>query len=321
MTESGILQKQNTKMSSKKISNLKKVGSGKISKKVLVDEDMLEFFEGDSKLVQQMQKKITNITNKESKEECNHQKTFEADGMIICEGCGCEVEQELDFAPEWRWYGASDNRITRDPSRCHRSKESSKGGINKVFSDCKLEQKVALSIRNKTEQKYKTVVGDETVRGKGRKSIVAACLLYTYRDEGDIRSSDEIRQMFGLTKQDMSNGLTRYHAAFPDDRTQHIKPSEIIKRILVSAKIDFIHYKKILQIAKCLEGTNAILNRSSPQSVASAMVYLYICINPTLKASLGITKSKFARDVKLSDITIAKLVKIMGEIINTEIEI
>jgi len=251
-------------------------------------------------------------------EICEHLSCFEADGINICKDCGCEVEM-LDFQPEWRYYGASDNRSSRDPSRCHRSKESTRGGIDKVFQDAKLGH-LSLSIRKKTEQKYKKIVGGETVRGRGRKSIVAACLLFTFRDENDIRTADEVGSLFGLTKQEMSSGLTKYHATFPESRTLNIKPSDLIRRIMHLTKIDISHYKNILRISKCLEKVDTVLNRSSPQSVASAIVYLYICLTPEIKESMGFTKTKFARDVSLSDITISKLVKRAAEVIGEIVE-
>ena len=275
------------------------------------DEEMLEFF-GDAQTIQNIRARIIEDTPA-TDVECPHIRCFDADGINICKECGCEVEK-LDFQPEWRWYGATDNRISKDPSRCHRSKDSVRGGIEKVFIDAKLSY-LSLAIRKKTEMKYKKIVGGETVRGKGRKSIVAACLLFTFRDEGDVRTSDEIRIMFGLTKQEMSDGLTKYHAAFPEDRVQHIKPSDLIRRIMHLTKIDFSHYKFVLRMARCLDKVDYTLNHSSPQSVASAIVYLYLCLTPEVKENLGFTKTKFAREVQLSDITISKLVKRAAEII------
>lgn len=287
------------------------------------DDEFLDFF-GDAKTYKQI-KKIVEETSTE--EECNHEKFSDVDGINICESCGCEIEK-LDFQPEWRFYGAADNKTTKDPSRCHRTRETTKGGIDKVFQDSRLGY-LNQATRKKAEMKYKQIVGDETVRGKRRKSIVAACLLYTFRDEGDIRTSDEVRKMFcgsngsgaGLTKQEMSEGLRRYHSIFKEDRTQHITPSHLIKRIMYLTKINMSHHKSILKIAKCLEGVDETLNRSSPQSVASAIVYFYLCLNPTLKLELGLTKTKFAKDVKLSDITISKLVKKTAEIIGLQIDI
>ena len=280
-------------------------------------EELLEFF-GDQDVYENIRSKI--INEAEEIVECEHKNSFETDdGVNVCKDCGCEITI-IDFQPEWRYYGVSDNRITKDPSRCHRSKESTRGGIDKVFQDVKLGH-LPLAIRRRAEQKYKKIVGDDTVRGRGRKAIVAACLLYTFRDEGDIRTSDEIRSLFGLTKQEMADGLTRYHASFPEDRVKNIKPADLIRRIMHLSKIHFSHYKHILHIAKKLEGVDATLNRSSPQSVASAIVYLYLCLSPEIKNMMGFTKTKFAREVGLSDITISKLVKKAADIIGENIDV
>lgn len=286
------------------------------------DDELLDFF-GDAETITNIKTQIfdTPVSN-----DCKHENCFEADGLNICKECGCEVDK-LDFQPEWRYYGASDNRSSKDPSRCHRSKESTRGGIDKVFQDAKLGY-LPQAIRKKAEQKYKAIVGNETVRGKKRKSIVAACLLYTFRDEGDIRTSDEIRKMFigagrlreCLTKQEMSDGLRRYLHVFKEDRNQYVRPSDLIKRTMHLCKINFSHYKYILRIAKTLEGVDSVLNRSSPQSVASAIVYLYLCLTPELKLALNLTKTRFAKEVDLSDITITKLVKKSGEILGLQVD-
>lgn len=244
---------------------------------------------------------------------CPHESYFKDNGFCICKSCGCEVNV-LDYEPERRWYGVTDNRSSKDPSRCHKSKEPVKGSIDKVFVDAKLTD-LAGSVKKKTEQRYKDIVKGETVRGKGRKARVAACLLYVLRDEGDIRTSDDIRHMFCLSKQEMSEGLTAYHTRFPEHRTQHANPKDFIRRVLQQTKIDFCHYKYILKIADILSKVDQVLNRSSPHSVASAIVYLYICLHPEIKEKTGLTKTKFAKDVNLSDITISKLVKRSAEIL------
>lgn len=251
--------------------------------------------------------------------ECKHLSFFEELGVGICKDCGSEVEL-LDFQPEWRFYGGADNRVSKDPSRCHRSKENTRGGIDKVFIDAK-QTHIPLSIKKTTEQKYKDIVGDETVRGRGRKAIVAACLMYTYREESDVRTSDEIRTMFGLTKQEMSSGLSRYHARYPKDRVKVVKPLDLIRRTMHLTRVGMSHYKNICRIAKCLDKVDVTLNRSSPQAVAAAIVYLYLCLSPDLRESMGFTKSQFADDVKLSDITISKLVKKAASIIDESIDV
>ena len=47
--------------------------------------------------------------------------------------------------------------------------------------------------------------------------------------------------------------------------------------------------------------------RSTPQSVAAATIYFYLCLFPEYKEELGLSKAKFAEKAKLSDIIISKL--------------
>jgi hypothetical protein len=73
--------------------------------------------------------------------------------------------------------------------------------------------------------------------------------------------------------------------------------------------IDKKHYKNIIKISRSIENSSRLLKRSSPQSVASAIIYFYLCLNPEYKAELGLTKNKFAELALLSDITVSKLVR------------
>lgn len=285
------------------------------------DDEMMEFF-GDAETYTMLARHFEEVMD-----ECKHTNTSESDGINICRDCGCEVEQ-LDFQPEWRWYGASDNRISKDPSRCHRTQKSTKGGIESVFQEVKLDH-LPQAVKKKAEEKYKKIVGEETIRGVKRKSLVAVCLLYTLRENGDVRTSEEIRKMFNehtnakdvIKKRKMSESLKRYHATFKADRTKHVKPVDLIKRTLILTKISLVHYNNISVIASSLEGVDPVLNRSSPQSVASAIVYLYLYFNKPLKKSLEMTKTRFAKEVQLSDITISKLVTRCAAILKLQVTI
>lgn len=254
----------------------------------------------------------------EVKELCNHTEVFETDeGTTVCRECGCEVDQ-LDFEAEWRYYGASDNKSSADPSRCHSHTEHYKNNIDSVFSGCKMV--VPLAIRKKTEQKYKMIVGDDTVRGKGRKAIVAASLLHVYLEEGDIRTSDEIRGMFGLTKQQMSDGISRYYETFPKDRTRYCPPKDLISRVMFRTGVDKSHYDKIYSLAKILESADEVLKHSNPNSVASSIVFLYLCLNKKLYKSMKMSKITFANLAGLSDMTISKLTKRSASLLDVEVD-
>ena len=118
------------------------------------DEEMLEYFGSVEKISQMLSKLNAGDEDSSDADMCTHPQTSvevsDTDGIPICKLCGCEVPL-LDFQPEWRYYGSSDNRSSIDPSRCHRSKESTRGGITKVFQDAKLEH-LPLALRRKAEE-------------------------------------------------------------------------------------------------------------------------------------------------------------------------
>jgi len=236
---------------------------------------------------------------------CQHINRYEdASGLYVCRDCKAEIDV-MNFDQEWKYY--SDCGVaSKDPSRCHKIKPSGKS-IEKVFQELPFEVPQAIIVH--VEKKYNKIIGDQTIRGDRRKAIIAACLLFTYREFGQHRTSDFIKNMFGLTKKKMSSGLISYYESFPEARTLSEKPHDLLRWILSLAGIEECHYRKTLYICKYVEESSVILKRASPQSVASAAVYFYLCINPVLKEKLGLTKNKFAEKVLLSDITVSKLLQ------------
>jgi len=254
-----------------------------------------------------------------SEEECDHEDIFEDSGSRICRDCGL-VDEILDFEPEWRNYGGDKNS-----SRCC----SVKGNIWSIEKDFeKWNIDVPAAIRIQTETRYIEIMkmikekkDKKSGRGRGRKAIIAACLLFVFRKEGDYRTFDELKDMFQLTKKNMFNGLTSYFETFKDDRVVYISPEDLIHRVLVMTGVDQSHYSNIVRITRALENTSKILNRSKPSSVASAVVYYYLCLNPSYKEELGLTKASFAERAKLSDITITKHVKEISKVCKISVKV
>ena len=278
------------------------------------EEELLEVFGGDE-VASTLRKKIRK--HRKEIDVCAHLNCFEEHGQSICRECG-HVTEVLNFDPEWRHYG--DDRGGGDPSRCHRSKPSELKSIEKVFVDCKLEW-VPTAIRKKVERKYQAVVGEETVRGQGRRAIVAACTLFVFRAQGDIRDSEEIRTMFKLTKKTMSSGLHRYYEAFPEDRLICTRPKDLIYKVLKVTEIPTPHLPKILSLALCLENTDLALNHSNPWSVATSIVYLYLCLHPRLKKHLNLSKTAYAGKADVSDLTITKLSRRAALVLGAQLDV
>jgi len=286
------------------------MGTGRQNK--LLKKDIIDFIAGLP--VKSPSIFIENV----NQEICSHPTIIEDNnGTNICKECGDEIEI-YDFSPEWRYYGNSDSKCLRDPSRCGQFKINN-NNLSKVFDE--LNIKLQDVIKERVELKYQKVSGGKTYRGKGRKAIIAVCLFHAYKEFNQCRTTDYIRKLFDLSKKHISEGLTIYYDVFKEDRNQIIRPEDLLKWILDLTGISEVHYNKILKMANYLSNKSSIFKRSSPQSVASAIVYFWLCLNPDYKSQLNLTKSKFAEKTELSDITITKLVREASNITNMKIDL
>jgi transcription initiation factor TFIIIB Brf1 subunit/transcription initiation factor TFIIB len=250
------------------------------------------------------------VTSSLDVDECPHDDVIDDGGQKICCECGL-VTDVISFDAEWRYYGANEMRGSKDPARCFNAKISPRG-IDSAVGGLPISE----AVKKRAEQKYKKIVGEKIVRGLGRKAIVAACVLFAFRELGDIRTSDEVRVLFSLGKKQMSMGLTKYFEKFKEDRTKHIKPEHLIDRIMMLTGVPRSHKPKIIGLLRNVEKGSRVINRSSPQSVASSIIYLYLCMNSELKDKLGMSKSKFAEKILLSDLTIGKISKEAASIVD-----
>ena len=254
---------------------------------------------------------LKKFVGKEICPDCGYVKCLHPDvhkdesGIFICKVCNEELNP-LDFQQEWTWYGASDNRSTKDPSRCHKTKSVPKG-IRNVFKDNRID--ISNMMLDIMEKKYEIVIEKTRVtRGSGRNSIIAAILFYTYQEFGEFRTAEYIRDKFNLQPKHMSSGIAKYLETFPEARDIHISPEILIPWLMKLTNIDKSHHKRILYINDYIKNASETINRSNPQSIAAAVIYFYLCINNEYKEKLGIHRRTFAEKTNLSDITITKLI-------------
>lgn len=238
--------------------------------------------------------------------ECSHENVFEDDNALyVCLVCGEEIEI-LDFKPEWHYYGSNDNRSLNDPSRCQQ-KRSQGRDLSNDFESHNIV--IPESIKSQVEKRFNEIVGTETVKGKMRQAIIAACLFHVLSENGEHRTSEHIRGIFKLERRDMSKGNSRYLATFSEVRNKTTTPNDLVPWFMKLTGVDEEHTNTILTLVDHLKDSSLTFKRSKPQSVAASVVYFYLCLKPEYKRYIGITKSEFAKKTGLSDITITKLVK------------
>lgn len=236
--------------------------------------------------------------------ECDHSESFEDDeGNEICGNCSTIIPK-LDYLPEWRYYGSCDSRSGGDTSRCHMSKENTKGSINQVFITAKLN--VAESILAQTQKKYTETVGTTTTRGARRTSIVAACYKKVLYENGDIRTSKEISDMFGIDEKHLSEGTRSYLEKHPKDRKIYIYASDLIFRTMTRIGLDMKHYNNIYSITKSIEKSNMELINANADSLAASTIYFYTILVPSCKT---IDDKEFEQRSSISLVTILSILK------------
>ena len=216
---------------------------------------------------------------------CEHRDTEVEEGVCICCDCGCEVKK-IDFDAEWRRYGDAGNK---DTSRCHKQRESikNKDAIDKIFQEASLTT-IPDNIRQEVWRRYSTIIGENTTRNKKRKSKLAACVLYVCREKGEIMTAGDLAERFGITQKEMSSGITDYLSKFPESRVLSPRPRDLVKRAMDLIGVDKCWLQDIRALADKLDNTNTTLNHSGPDSVAAAIVYLFLLRNKNILSELGV---------------------------------
>jgi transcription initiation factor TFIIIB Brf1 subunit/transcription initiation factor TFIIB len=234
--------------------------------------------------------------------KCKHENNIKSEaGINMCADCG----KEIDTFDSQSWNNHNEGgKSKRKPMK------NSQKNIGNIFP-----VEILPAIIERVTAKFNVVIAvneNKLFRGKGRKGIIGACLFYVYQDVGEFRTLAHIKDLLGLSQKDMSNGLTQYYIAYPEDRTRYISSEKLIPWIMKLNGIEQFHYPKIMAISEYMSSSSELIERSNPQSVAASIVYLYLCLYPKYKEKYGLTKTVFANKSSLSDITISKLVTNMA---------
>jgi hypothetical protein len=124
-----------------------------------------------------------------------------------------------------------------------------------------------------------------------------------------IRTTEYICKLMGLDMKSMSTGMQRYNETFPEARNCYTKPQDLLIWLMELVGLEKEHYDKLKTLTIMLSESTTRFKRSTPQTVATSVIYFYLCLNPALKERLKITKETFCEKVSPSPVTITKLVE------------
>lgn len=239
---------------------------------------------------------------------CLHTSTDTICGISTCKDCGQEMPRDIPRDREWRYYGQSDTRHTADPNRVQARKTEERTIIKDVenlgFSD---------SIISSANRIYTEVTKGKIYRGNSRKSIVFACIFHAYKLAGVPQSHERLTGIFGLNRKSGLKGLKHVNLHAP--KTSVIRATYITPETLVEEIMDKFHASDDQKIAvkelyQKIKNRSSKLNRSRPQSVAAGLTFYWILLERK-----NITLKEFTKRVALSELTISKIAKEIGNIL------
>ena len=247
-------------------------------------------------------------------EICKHLNYNEEGSIIFCIDCGEEMEKTMFKDKEWRYYGQSDNKRTSDPNRVTPRKFEDRN-IYKDVENMGFSDKVV----HLANQIYTQVTKGQIFRGNSRRAIVFASIFHAFKLYGKPQSHDKLIKIFDLDRKLGLKGLKHVNLNAPREsliHTTYITPENLIEDIMDRFKATKEQKVEVIELYNKIKNKSSKINRSRPQSVASALTYFWICYK-----GMDITLKEFAKKSDLSELTIDRLAKEIAIVLQVNIAI
>lgn len=245
-----------------------------------------------------------NVPSMES--DCAHNMKIMEKSTLICADCGLELEKDIFLDKELY----PEIQLRQDISRCQIRKVENKN-IYKDVEDMGFGERI-VSIANEI---YVDVTGGKIYRGNSRKSIVFACIYHAYLINKTPQDHDHLIKMFNLKRKCGLKGLKIVHSNIDKNspiKTSIVTPVDLVTDIMKKFNATKEQIEEVVKLYKEIKDKSSIINRARPQSTSAGLVYYYI-----LKKDKNITMKDFLSKVKLSELTIRKIVKELDKLFKT----
>lgn len=239
---------------------------------------------------------------------CIHRNIIVEGCNRVCEECGIILTKDFSYEKEWRYYGIADTKHNNDPNRCNFRKIIDKT-IDKDLEKFGINAKVVTS----SNEIYDLVTKKKIFRGNTRKGIIFACVYHAYIANNIPISCEQLITILEINQKIALKGLKFVNLNLPlnsDIRKNEIDIKHLISEIMKQFNANNVQIKEIIDLYSVIENKSSLLNRSRPQSVASGIVRYYI-----FKNNPDFSLEYFKQKVKLSDLTLSRIVKEIETII------
>lgn len=244
---------------------------------------------------------------------CEHAQLTETSDGNVCISCGKVIGHTADLTPEWRYYGSNDSRFSSDPTRVA-------GNYRREHKNIAETELIPLGIPYhvaiKANQIYHMMSIERPFRGKSSRHDAAlfACVYGACQQLEHPLPPEMVNKYFNLERGSMSRGIKEYVHVMKKRGIElgYVTVPKLIFPILeeLYGGIEYPWFTDIRDLATELLTLNyELFHRSSPQSIATALIYWYLT-NHDLGDDVKIpTRSEYAVFTNLSDITLNKFVK------------
>lgn len=258
----------------------------------------------------------TKITDKEDevRDKCMHQKILLENNNRICESCGELLNKDVCYERDWRFYGTQDTKHSQDPNRCH-FRKMDEISIFKDVDKLGFSEKIVLY----ANQLYEEVTQKKIFRGNSRKGIIFACIFHSYKINGVPHSCESLISIFNIDRRVALKGLKYVNLNANKEslfRNFQISAENIIIEIMEKFYATDEQKQEIIKLYNEIKDKSALLNRSRPQSMAAGLVRYFI-----LKNGKNVPMSVFKVKVNLSELTINRIVKEIGRLLEKNADI
>ena len=265
-------------------------------------------------------------------------------GIRVCENCGTVLQSLMDTSPEWKQFGDANASRCSLPINQYLPQSSLGTTIASKSSYCKVRDinnwlkmpyrerslylvfkyiqekceraKLYKCIIDEAKYLYKTIneakhtegvnAGKKRIiRGRNKKSLIAACVFYACKRRKEERSQKEIARIFDLRNTDITKGCKTFsilqETISMNSNFDYSTPKHFIKRHCNMLKLKSKYVQQAIHISKNIQKLK-IATEHTPLSVAAGTVFLVTKIN-----KISMTKKKIARQFEVSEVTITKV--------------
>lgn len=236
----------------------------------------------------------------DTESQCSHSESIEEKGTIVCQNCGIELEKPIFQGKEWRYYNGDGRRD--DPVRVQ-ARRNDERSIYKDVEGMPFGEKIVAQ----ANQLYLEVTRGQIYRSNPRKAIICACIFHSYKKAEKPQTQEDLLKIFGLSRKASLKGMKFVSQRARKDsfvHTTHITPVDLIKDIMDRFGACEAQKQQAVGIYRRIHNRSFKLNGSRPQSIGSGVVYYWI-----LQNNIPIHIADFSKKVKLSGLTILKVVK------------